>query len=151
MILKFCQQVCFYMRLQLFRKPLGSVRFRVKEPPESGGSPAILQSYDSYNYFTMLRNSLRTSMQGIKGVRWNSNSSNPTVAVLFQAIEPPVINGVRKPRKPGGKSHISPDYPTLVLIYFYRISRLRRRYCIYIARQGNRGYYATCLPFYCPT
>ncbi|CBF76018.1 hypothetical protein AN3505.2 [Aspergillus nidulans FGSC A4] len=26
----------------------------------------------------------------------------PTVAVLYQAIEPPVINGVRKPRKPGG-------------------------------------------------
>ncbi|KAL4995951.1 hypothetical protein BDV10DRAFT_173403 [Aspergillus recurvatus] len=26
----------------------------------------------------------------------------PTVAVLYQAIEPPIINGVRKPRKPGG-------------------------------------------------
>ncbi|KAL3459774.1 glutathione synthetase ATP-binding domain-like protein [Aspergillus heterothallicus] len=26
----------------------------------------------------------------------------PTVAVLFQAIDPPVINGVQKPRKPGG-------------------------------------------------
>jgi hypothetical protein len=27
----------------------------------------------------------------------------PTVAVLFQAIDPPIINGVRKPRKPGGE------------------------------------------------
>ncbi|RAL14511.1 glutathione synthetase ATP-binding domain-like protein [Aspergillus homomorphus CBS 101889] len=27
---------------------------------------------------------------------------NPTVAVLYQALEPPVINGARKPRKPGG-------------------------------------------------
>ncbi|KAL4928060.1 uncharacterized protein BDV17DRAFT_292080 [Aspergillus undulatus] len=31
-----------------------------------------------------------------------SLSSAPTVAVLYQAIEPPAINGVRKPRKPGG-------------------------------------------------
>ena len=28
------------------------------------------------------------------------------VAVLYQAIEPPVINGVRKPMKPGG-NHIT--------------------------------------------
>ncbi|KAI9927131.1 hypothetical protein MW887_003514 [Aspergillus wentii] len=34
------------------------------------------------------------------GKRWSS--SQPIVAVLFQAIDPPVINGVRKPRKPGG-------------------------------------------------
>lgn len=26
-----------------------------------------------------------------------------TVAVLYQALEPPVINGARKPRKPGGR------------------------------------------------
>ncbi|CEL09285.1 hypothetical protein ASPCAL12423 [Aspergillus calidoustus] len=26
----------------------------------------------------------------------------PTVAVLYQAIDPPIINGVQKPRKPGG-------------------------------------------------
>jgi hypothetical protein len=26
----------------------------------------------------------------------------PSVAVLFQAVEPPVINGVVKPKKPGG-------------------------------------------------
>ena len=29
-------------------------------------------------------------------------SSSPVVAVLFQAIDPPAINGVRKPKKPGG-------------------------------------------------
>lgn len=28
--------------------------------------------------------------------------SSPVVAVLFQDIDPPVINGIRKPRKPGG-------------------------------------------------
>lgn len=27
---------------------------------------------------------------------------NPCVAVLYQAIDPPMINGVRKLRKPGG-------------------------------------------------
>ncbi|PKX97810.1 uncharacterized protein P174DRAFT_418744 [Aspergillus novofumigatus IBT 16806] len=32
----------------------------------------------------------------------SSSACSPTVAVLFQAIDPPVINGVRKPRKPGG-------------------------------------------------
>lgn len=26
------------------------------------------------------------------------------VAVLYQALEPPIINGVRKPKKPGGPS-----------------------------------------------
>ncbi|RJE18507.1 D-ala D-ala ligase [Aspergillus sclerotialis] len=30
------------------------------------------------------------------------SSKTPVVAVLFQAIDPPIINGVRKPRKPGG-------------------------------------------------
>ncbi|BCS23712.1 uncharacterized protein APUU_40156A [Aspergillus puulaauensis] len=33
----------------------------------------------------------------------------PTVAVLHQAIDPPVINGVRKPRKPGGYQDSSAD------------------------------------------
>lgn len=31
-----------------------------------------------------------------------SSSSAPVLAVLFQAIDPPAINGIRKPRKPGG-------------------------------------------------
>ncbi|KAK9850140.1 Glutathione synthetase [Penicillium brevicompactum] len=47
----------------------------------------------------MLRK-MQAPMQGLKGVRWSH--TKPTVAVLYQAIEPPVINGVRKPRKPGG-------------------------------------------------
>lgn len=34
----------------------------------------------------------------------SSSSQTPRVAVLFQAIDPPVINNVRKPRKPGGKN-----------------------------------------------
>ena len=29
-------------------------------------------------------------------------TASPVVAVLYQAIEPPIINGARKPRKPGG-------------------------------------------------
>lgn len=33
---------------------------------------------------------------------YSKSTHGPTVAVLFQDIEPPVIGGVRKPRKPGG-------------------------------------------------
>lgn len=33
-----------------------------------------------------------------------AQSTTPRVAVLYQAINPPVINGVTKPRKPGGGS-----------------------------------------------
>jgi hypothetical protein len=29
-------------------------------------------------------------------------ASEIEVAVLYQALEPPIINGVRKPRNPGG-------------------------------------------------
>lgn len=38
----------------------------------------------------------------------NNNKKTPKVAVLFQAIDPPVINNVRKPRKPGGKNSTPP-------------------------------------------
>lgn len=31
-----------------------------------------------------------------------ASTENPCVAVLYQAIDPPMINGVRKLRKPGG-------------------------------------------------
>ncbi|PYH49578.1 glutathione synthetase ATP-binding domain-like protein [Aspergillus saccharolyticus JOP 1030-1] len=31
-----------------------------------------------------------------------SARGHPTVAILYQALEPPIINGARKPRKPGG-------------------------------------------------
>ncbi|OWY55402.1 glutathione synthetase ATP-binding domain-like protein [Alternaria alternata] len=34
--------------------------------------------------------------------RHMSTTSTPCVAVLFQELEPPLINGVRKPKKPGG-------------------------------------------------
>jgi hypothetical protein len=40
-------------------------------------------------------------MAGLNGQR--AIVPKPKVAVLYQAIEPPVINGVRKPMKPGGK------------------------------------------------
>ncbi|KAF7591478.1 hypothetical protein BBP40_001524 [Aspergillus hancockii] len=43
----------------------------------------------------------RRSSGRILGRRLYSSRA-PTVAVLFQDIDPPVINGVRKPRKPGG-------------------------------------------------
>jgi hypothetical protein len=40
--------------------------------------------------------------------QWRSiafaSTAAPRVAVLYQAIDPPVINGVTKPRKPGGGS-----------------------------------------------
>ncbi|KAL4810631.1 hypothetical protein BDV18DRAFT_155244 [Aspergillus unguis] len=36
------------------------------------------------------------------GLPFHTIATAPTVAVLHQAIDPPVINGVRKPRKPGG-------------------------------------------------
>jgi hypothetical protein len=32
-----------------------------------------------------------------------SQASSPRVAVLYQAVEPPIVNGVRKPKKPGGR------------------------------------------------
>jgi hypothetical protein len=40
--------------------------------------------------------------------RWSqqhtlSSIKDARVAVLYQALEPPVINGARKPSKPGGK------------------------------------------------
>ncbi|KAJ4993129.1 glutathione synthetase ATP-binding domain-like protein [Stagonosporopsis vannaccii] len=36
------------------------------------------------------------------GIRLGSTMAQQRVAVLYQALEPPVINGVRKPKKPGG-------------------------------------------------
>lgn len=40
-------------------------------------------------------------MAGLNGRR--ATVPKAKVAVLYQAIEPPVINGVKKPMKPGGK------------------------------------------------
>ncbi|KAJ3527718.1 hypothetical protein NM208_g10562 [Fusarium decemcellulare] len=36
------------------------------------------------------------------GIRYSSSNSPSRVAVLYQALDPPIINGVRKPKKPGG-------------------------------------------------
>lgn len=61
---------------------------------------------------------LRTTCRGARGpvitrynTRWHKFSTQsgardrPQVAVLYQAIDPPIINGVRKPKKPGGEPH----------------------------------------------
>ncbi|RAK94088.1 glutathione synthetase ATP-binding domain-like protein [Aspergillus costaricaensis CBS 115574] len=37
-----------------------------------------------------------------ESLRRANHTQSPRVAVLFQAIDPPIIGGVRKPRKPGG-------------------------------------------------
>ncbi|CAG7948210.1 unnamed protein product [Penicillium olsonii] len=47
----------------------------------------------------MFKNIMQPLMRNSR-LKWTH--ARPTVAVLYQAIEPPVINGVRKPRKPGG-------------------------------------------------
>ena len=36
------------------------------------------------------------------GIRFLSSKASTRVAVLYQALDPPIINGVRKPKKPGG-------------------------------------------------
>lgn len=36
------------------------------------------------------------------GIRFLSSKASARVAVLYQALDPPIINGVRKPKKPGG-------------------------------------------------
>lgn len=33
------------------------------------------------------------------------SGKSPRVAVLYQALDPPLISGVRKPKKPGGPYH----------------------------------------------
>ncbi|KAI9035685.1 glutathione synthetase ATP-binding domain-like protein [Aspergillus affinis] len=52
-----------------------------------------------------LRSSPRCWKLAIAGktwIRYSSSRNPPTVALLYQAIDSPVINGARKPRKPGG-------------------------------------------------
>ncbi|KAI0441144.1 hypothetical protein F4803DRAFT_437423 [Xylaria telfairii] len=47
--------------------------------------------------------STSTSLRAMHGPALSvSTTSKPRVAVLYQALDPPVMNGVRKPRKPGG-------------------------------------------------
>jgi len=50
-----------------------------------------------------LRPSSQWAFPRVLGRMYIQSSRAPTVAVLFQDIDPPIINGVRKPRKPGGK------------------------------------------------
>lgn len=47
------------------------------------------------------------------------SNQRPTVAVLFQDIDPPVINGVRKPRKPGGECMIVSCSRFLLPLHFF--------------------------------
>jgi hypothetical protein len=42
---------------------------------------------------------------------------NAVVAVLFQEVDPPTTNGVRKPKKPGGKSMPSQSFPSRCVVY----------------------------------
>ena len=63
-------------------------------------------------------------------------SKSPIVAVLFQAIDPPIINGVRKPRKPGGRYYLSSPYvPSLLTVD--RLPRLRRRHRLFPTEKWN--------------
>ncbi|CAF9930227.1 MAG: hypothetical protein ALECFALPRED_004555 [Alectoria fallacina] len=50
----------------------------------------------------LLSTSLRSWSNKVSSQDATSATRSPRLAVLFQAIDPPVINGVRKPRKPGG-------------------------------------------------
>lgn len=36
------------------------------------------------------------------GIRFSSSKVSARVAVLYQALDPPIINGIRKPKKPDG-------------------------------------------------
>lgn len=46
-------------------------------------------------------------------------TKSPCVAVLFQAVNPPVINGIRKPKKPGGIFLLSQGMACLELLPDY--------------------------------
>lgn len=58
------------------------------------------------------------------------------VAVLFQDIEPPVINGVQKPRKPGGE--LKSSHPNKIKLTIpLRLQRLGGGYCVYSSIEGT--------------
>lgn len=48
-----------------------------------------------------------TTRHSIRSMSSITNSA-PRVAVLYQAIEPPIVGGVRKPMKPGGTPELIP-------------------------------------------
>ena len=56
----------------------------------------------------LVRQHVRFFSSSSKGVRSERAPLQPlpTVAVLYQAIDPPVINGALKAKKPGGKYQI---------------------------------------------
>jgi hypothetical protein len=47
---------------------------------------------------------MKRTMREVRYLSRTSSSYDTArrVAVLYQAIDPPIINGVRKPKKPGG-------------------------------------------------
>jgi hypothetical protein len=51
--------------------------------------------------------------------------STARVALLYQAIEPPTINGVRKPMKPGGRCDRS--FTNVQVLILFRLPRRMRR------------------------
>jgi hypothetical protein len=56
------------------------------------------------------------------------------VAVLYQALEPPVINGVRKPKKPGGKwAPRDTQKAGAARLIKSRLPGLRGRHCLCLA------------------
>ena len=57
--------------------------------------------------------------------------ANEKIAVLYQAVEPPVVNGVRKPKKPGGQLHFHfHRYLAARLSVSERLPRLRSRHLL---------------------
>jgi hypothetical protein len=59
-----------------------------------------------------------------------SGQERPRVAVLFQAIDSPAYDGVRKPRKPGGTAERESCHRTNILLIGNRLSRLGRGHCV---------------------
>lgn len=67
----------------------------------------------------------RSTLRGTRVVllsRRHMSTSLHKVAVLYQAIEPPVINGVRKPKKPGGSQFTRANDRILLTTSGYRDS-----------------------------
>lgn len=90
---------------------IGSIRLGIIRSQWTGNNirPANSSLFTLLNptiMFTVkaLKSSIPRASQQIRAI-----GTAPTVAVLHQAIDPPVINGVRKPRKPGGEPPSSPS------------------------------------------
>lgn len=61
-------------------------------------------------------------------------ASQERIAVLHQAVDPPVVNGIRKPKKPGGRSfphsHDLDVLQLLIKLQPRRLPRLRSRHLL---------------------